>query len=290
MSRLARRIQRAQVPATPDNPPGTWATLFATRNISGLAAWYVANTGHRQTPTLTVGNVQVTTAWLNAQPSANVTQEGGRWIVSRVKADVLRPVANNVTFRDCVVESNGGYHGMVSPVGENPTGIIIEYCTINGQGADWLGIQFPQATEPNQIVVQRCNIMGYRCGIQIIGGLNAIENYVHDLYYDPVDPHVTSMSIRARNVNVLRNWLSDGNSAALAFYNETSPYTNILAEQNIVSTQQAYWEVAYTGNYPPGANTVRFIGNLLERGDFAGGHNFSEVSGNMTWAGSPVLA
>lgn len=97
------------------------------------------------------------------------------------------------------------------------------------------------------------------------------------------------MSIRARNVNVLRNRLADGNSAGLAFYNESTPYTNILAEGNVISTGQAIWEVAYLGSYPPGANTVRLVGNLFDRGALAyGAGNFTEVSGNVNRAGAAV--
>lgn len=267
-----------------------WQALFAARDIPGLEAWYQAYTGHRAAPTRTVPNTLVNSSWLSSNLGNGVTQEGGRWVVSRVRFDGgCRVAANNITFRDVIVESNGGYHGIHSPVGETPTGIIIEHSTLMGEGADWLGVQFPEAVASDTIIVRRCNISGYRVGIQIIGGMNAIENYVHDLYYDPVEPHVTSMSIRARNVNVLRNWMGDGNSAALAFYNESSPYTNILAEGNIFTTSKAIWEVAYLGSYPPGSNTVRLVGNLFERGALAyGAGNFTEVSGNKTFDGATV--
>lgn len=267
-----------------------WQALFTARDIPGLEAWYQAYTGHRAAPTRTVPNTLVNSSWLSSNLGNGVTQEGGRWVVSRVRFDGgCRVAANNITFRDVIVESNGGYHGIHSPVGETPTGIIIEHSTLMGEGADWLGVQFPEAVASDTIIVRRCNISGYRVGIQIIGGMNAVENYVHDLYYDAVDPHVTSMSIRARNVNVLRNWMGDGNSAALAFYNESSPYTNILAEGNIFTTSKAIWEVAYLGSYPPGSNTVRLVGNLFERGALAyGAGNFTEVSGNKTFAGATV--
>ena len=274
-----------------ETPPSTdWSSLFASRNLPGLEAWYVANTGHRALATRSYGNELIDATWLaNNSGNGNVWFADGRWVIERISATGLRVVANNVTIRDCLVQAGGGYHGIVAPVGEDPTGIIIEHCTLDGQAADWLGVQFPEASAANQIIVRRCNITGFRCGIQIIGGIVAEENWIHDLYYDAVDPHVTSISIRARNVTVRRNRLADGNSAALAFYNETSPYTNIRAEQNIISTNQAIWEVAYLGSYPAGANTVEFIDNLFERGALAyQAGNFSSVSGNSTINGTPV--
>ena len=271
--------------------PSAWADLFDARDFDGLDQWYADNTGRRVLPTKTFGNVLIDSAWLSSnQDGANVLQEGGRWVIQRTLfSGGCRVKADNITFRDVTVESNGGYHGIHSPVDAFPTGIRIEHSTLIGGGSDWLGVQFPEATEVDQINVYRCDISGYRVGIQIIGGMNAVENWVHDLYYDPVEPHVTSMSIRARNVNVLRNRLSDGNSAGLAFYNESTPYTNILAEGNVISTGQAIWEVAYLGSYPPGANTVRLVGNLFDRGALAyGAGNFTEVSGNVNRAGAAV--
>lgn len=269
----------------------TWDALYAARDRAGFDAWYPAHTGATLTPTATfTGDQYVDAGWLTGMADGvHVHQEAGRWVVERVHASQFRVVADNITFRQCVVEPGGGYHGITSPVGENPSGIIIEDCTLNGQGADWLGVQFPEATEPDQVIVRRCNITSFRVGIQIMGGLTAEYNWVHDLFYSGVDAHDTSMSIRSRNVTVRRNRLADGNSAALAFYNENSPYTNILAQENIISTPQAIWEVAYLGSYPPGSNTVRLVGNLFDRGALAyADGNFTEVSGNYTFAGTPV--
>ena len=277
----------------PDNTPapGTdWLEAFTARNVAGLDAWYAANTGHRHATTRNHDDGVIDAAWLASKNgNGNVSFTSGRWVIERMRASNFRVSANNVTFRDCLIYAGGGYHGISAYYGTNPSGIIIEHCTINGQGADWLGIQFWDATMANQIMVQRSNITGFRCGIQIVGGFTAEENWVHDLYYDPVDPHVTSMSIRGRNVTLRRNRLADGNSSALAFYNETSPYTNIRAEQNVISTSHAIYEVTYLGSYPVGANTVELVDNLFQRGALAYQNgNFSRVSGNITLAGNPV--
>jgi len=274
-------------PALPPDE-ADWEQLFADRDLVGLDGWYEGYTGARYTPTRAHDDGVVDDAWLASnEGNGNVSLVGGQWLVERMSAGNFRVAASNVTFRDCVISSGGNFHGFSNYIGENPSGIVIEHCTIDGQAADWLGITFGSATEPGQITSRRNNITGYRCGMQIIGGFIAEENWVHDLHYAEPDPHVTGVSIRSRNVLVRRNRIADGNSSALAFYDENTPYTGIVAEENIISTGSSQYEVSYPGTPSVGAD-VSLIGNLFERGSIANGHNFTVKTGNVNLAGDPV--
>lgn len=276
--------------AQPDLPPeeADWEQLFAERDLAGLDDWYEQYTGTRAAPTRAHDDGVVNAAWLaDNEGNGNVSFSEGRWLVERMSAGNFRVEASNVTFRDCTISSGGNYHGFSNYIGENPTGIVIEHCTIDGQGADWLGITFGSATEPDQIVARRNNIIGYRCGIQIIGGFTAEENWVHDLHYAEPDPHVTGISIRSRNVLVKRNRIADGNSSALAFYDENSPYSGIVAQENVISTSSSQYEASYPGTPSVGAS-VSLIDNLFERGSIANGHNFTVKTGNLNLAGESV--
>jgi len=276
--------------------------LFVARDIDGLEEWYIDNAGRQSTAPLIVlaNHLDISLAFLTANNgNGHVSQETGtgRWIVEDYQALDCRIGVNNVTVRNCYFykPTGGGLYGIQALTAQNPnpTGIIIEYCEIDGgTGVPARGVYFANSTEPGQITVRYCNIHNYQLGIGSNGGITAEYCYVHDLYYFE-GGHFTSMSNRGRNCTFRRN-LCMNNTSSMNMYAETTPYTGVLVEENIIRADNALNDISFPDDKPyhtpqPG-ETRRAINNLLWRltgmNNFA---NWTEMSGNIDFAGNPVI-
>lgn len=294
----------------PWNEEDTWSSTFATRDIPGaITSWYEDRVGHD--PDLDYishegSNLVINENWLNSNNgNGRVRFENGRWYVERYRyTATLRIAHHNITFRNMWGDSSGAlYSAQSREVDGNARGIIFENCTFDGNGANDNGatLNFPAAREPNQIVFRFCRFSGYRAGIYCFGGITAEYCQVKDLHYS-TGSHNTGASIRAGNVTLKRNLITDGNSSAISFYPEHGPYTGHLVEENIlwqphddvgpeilIASNREYSELL------PGQSR-RVIGNLFykggnrgENGGF-GSHTylFSEVRDNVDRLGEAV--
>ncbi len=284
-------------PGEPPVDPGDWAGVFASRDINGdIRDWYEVNTGHD--PNLSyqdvAGNLAITDAWLASNNgNGRVWMDGGRWHVERYRTTGTITVnANDVTIINCHVNSTGALYAMRSQT--NCTGLVVEHCTFQGNYASSNGatINFPAATEPDQIIFRYTEFTGWRAGIYCFGGVRAEYCWSHDLMFTETS-HNTGASIRSRNVTLYRCLISDGNSAAISCYAENTPYTGILIQENILRLPEhdTGAEVFIGKEYaiPLPGETRRLIGNLFYRGNIGGTtEGFTEVSGNIDINGNPV--
>lgn len=284
--------------ADPDDDPGDWETAFNSRNFTTLATYFEGITGHN--PALSYatinGNWAITDAWLASNNgNGRVSFANGRWLVERYHVlGTARINANNVTLRNIHVDgTNGILYGFQSQT--NASGAIVEHSTANGQ---WVSgstaIQFPAATEPDQVQFRFCDFLGFRAGIYCFGGVTAEYCWSHDLHYT-FESHNTGCSVRARNCTIRRCLISDGNSAAISCYAENSPYTGILLQENALRLPEADTgpEVIMAKQYtePQPGETRRLIGNLFYRGNLGGDtFGFTEITGNIDVNGDPVTA
>lgn len=296
MSRTARRFQRAVAPVAPVTS-GDWADVFATRDINGdITDWYLANTGHDTSLAYQeiAGGLTIDAAWLAANNgNGRVWQDGARWHVERYRTTGTITVnADDVTIVNCHVNSSGALYAMRSTT--NCTGLVVEHTTFQGNQANPNGatINFPAATEPDQVVFRYTDFSGWRAGIYCFGGITAEYCYSHDLYFTE-GSHNTGASIRARNCTLYRCLITDGNSAAISCYAENTPYTGILIQENTLRLQESDTgpEVIMAKEYanPLPGETRRLVGNLFYRG-YVGGDTFgfTEISGNIDINGNPV--
>lgn len=298
-----------------------WADVFATRDYDGteparyadstpdgaILDWYRANTGHDAGLTYTehTGTLTLNTAWLEAhEGNGRVSRDGARWLVERYHVTgTIRFAANNITLRNMHHDSTGSLYALQSREADgNAHGIVVEYCTLAGNGANDNGatLNFPAARDENQITIRHCDISGYRAGIYCFGGVVAEYNWVHDLHFSE-GSHNTGASIRGGNVTLRRNLITDGNSSAVSCYPEYGPYTNVLIEENILrlATIDTGPEVLLAQSRPfsvvsPGDTRV-VRGNLFYRGGNIGGGGiggytagFTEISGNIDRFGATV--
>jgi hypothetical protein len=309
-------------PPPPDDDPGGWATAFATRDfpsidgvIQGeLVDWYVGYVGHD--PGLTYqdvsGNLAISDSWLasnlgngrvsygvDAQDPWGRTEE--RWLVERYRTTTgnIRVSANNVTVRNCFADIavTSIFYAAQAVSGSNPSNLLFDHVTFAGNQMETSGasINFPQATEPNQIRFWGCDFSGHRAGIYCFGGVTAEYCYVHDLIYAP-ESHNTGASMRARNNTLRRNLIVDGNSSAVSMYAENSPYTGILVTENALRLNEldtgAEILLGKTYEVPQPGETREVIGNLFYRGNFSSGAlaYTTTLSGNIDINGDPVPA
>lgn len=316
------------VSITPAPPPTTdWYSAFESRDMQGtqpgrepaepigpIRAWYEANTGHDISLSyelLGAGTWTIDLAWLQAREgNGRVSFSGGRWYVERYETPgQIRFATNNVTLTNCYHNSTGALYGVHSPTANNASGIVMDHCTIAGNGMNRNGaaVYFPAARSVDQIIIRHCDISGYRAGIYCIGGITAHYNWSHDLEFsiDPVTgegSHNTASSMRAENNHLFRNLLADGNSSCISYYPENRPYTNCIAEENIlrlpaddlVGTEVLLATGRLASEVLPGEtrilrNNLFYKGNEGEGGGI-GGYiaGFTEISGNINRHGEAV--
>jgi hypothetical protein len=288
------------VNVTAGAPPLTgWDQLFnaVPLNETAIRDWYLVNTGVRTSSLLNMQGQQLTinNTWLNANLAGpHVSQEGGRWIVERIHCRNIRVYVNNVTVRDCLVDTRAnGANSRGLEALEGQSGLVFEHCTLNGGGSIGISQYFPQATEPNQVVLRNMDIFGYRAGLYMIGGETAEYCWVHDLHFSD-GSHNTGGSIRSRNCTIRRCLITDGNSAAVNLYAENTPYTGVLIQENVLRLRESdtgpelgiykTYEVAQPGE------TRRVLGNRFYRGNIGNRNTggFTEWSGNRRFNGTSV--
>lgn len=313
----------------PDDAPTDWATAFASHDMRGtqpardpaepigqIAAWYQANTGHNPalsyiSPTSGTATWTINDAWLAANNgNGRVSFADGRWLVERYElAGMIRVAASNVTLRNIHQNSGGALYGLQSrAVDGSAPGLIMEHSTLNGNyidGSASAAINFPAATDPNQITLRNVEIFGYRAGIYCFAGITAEYCWVHDLFFSE-GSHNTPASIRNGNVWLRRNLLADGNSSAMSFYPEFGPYTNIMVEENVFRLTQSdtgfeviFAEGRATSELLPGQSRI-LRNNIFYKGSQyanpGGGFTascvtgLSEIYGNIDRDGDPVVA
>ncbi|MGC4151483.1 MAG: hypothetical protein QM628_00195 [Propionicimonas sp.] len=286
-----------------DDDPGGWADTFTSRDFTALDTWYAAHTGHNPALDYTTitGNLTITDDWLASNlGNGRATQVAGRWVVERYRVTGSLGVnADNVTLRNCHVDSDGALYGLRSTT--NCHGLIAEHCTLAGNGANDNGaaLNFSAARTPGQITIRFCDISGFRAGLYCFGGVHAEYCWVHDLHFSE-GSHNTGASLRAGNNTLRRNLITDGNSAAISWYPEYGPYTGNLAIENalrlpesdtgpevILAASRAY-------STPEPGDTRRLVDNLFYRGGSGGGGiggmltGFTTIAGNHNRFGNPV--
>lgn len=304
-------IKVGSVPAPEQPSETTWEEAFATRDWDVLDQWFDDNTGHDPATTLTTeAGANITSSWLTSREgNGRVFQENGRWVVSdyRFTAMVLMSTPN-VTLRNCHLDmQNAADTSAIRSNDPTPMGLVVEHCTINGNNLNTsqsdTAIRFLGASAEDQVIIRYCDISGWRAGLYIVaGGVTAEYNWVHDLHYYP-DSHNTSASIRGSNSRVYRCHLTDGNSAALSFYAENTPYTNVGAEE--CTFKSLHWFEVNTGLgkefFEPQEGETRYlINNLFYNGGnyenelgYLGGVGedialFTSMSGNIDRFGDPI--
>jgi hypothetical protein len=287
---------------TPPNPAG-WAELFhaVPLNEAAITDWFRANTGHRTNDlwNRSTEKCNITDEWLSANLAGPyVDRADGRWFVERLHCRNVEIYVSNVTLTDILVTGNANganLRGLTALGGQ--TGIVAEHVTLDGGGvvggSTGISVYFPQATEPNQVVLRNVDTSGYRAGFYLIGGVTVEYGWSHDLYFSD-GSHNTGASIRSRNSVIRRSLITDGNSAAVNLYAENTPYTGVLIQENVLRLRESdtgpelgiykEYEIAQPGE------TRRVIGNRFYRGNIGNrnGGGFTEWVGNTRFDGTPV--
>lgn len=306
----------------PFSPTLDWQTAFTSRDMSGtqpardatepvgaIRAWYQANTGHDPSldyEVLPAGTWTIDTDWLVANYGlGRVTFDGARWHVERFETPgTIRFAADNVTLSNCYQNSAGALYGLQSrTLDGNATGIVVEHSTIAGNASNDNGaaLNFPDASSAGQITLRHCDISGYRAGIYCFGGVTAEYCWVHDLHFSE-GSHNTGASMRGGNNHLYRNLIADGNSSAISWYPEVGPYTNNVAEENVLRLANADTgpEVILAAGRPfsevsPGdtrtlRNNLFYRGGNRGEGGGIGGYlaGFTSVTGNVDRLGTAV--
>lgn len=279
----------------PDDLGARWAAALATGDHYGAMTDLMREiTGPRTDDLLDVGGaLTLSDSWLTAnEGNGRVRREDGRWIVEGYRCTNVRFMVSNVTVRDLDVVG-AGWRGLEGRDGE--TGIVVEHFRLDGNGTSNIAIYFPQAREPDEIVLRFGDTSGYRAGYYIFGGVTVEYSWAHDLYFSD-GSHNTGSSIRARNGRLWRCLITDGNSAAVNLYPELErPYTGVSVTECGLRLRESdtgpelgifkIYEVAEPGE------TREVVGNCFYRGNIGNRHGggFTRWEGNWrSIDGAPV--
>jgi len=301
--------------------PTGWQEAVDSGNLPSIILWYQANTGYLTEGFETgdlwghLGEVVVNSAWLTANAGTHVVNAGTHWIVTGLHCQFLQVAVSNVTFRHCYIERNpasglngGNGDGVYVAQTASFTNIVMEYCTLNGGNgdgnpSDWgdvFSYYNPTLTAPPDAFVARyCDGFGYRAGFLSFWGTTTEYCYIHDLYIWG-DSHNTAQSIRGENCRAFRSLLIDGTSAAMSFYPDYSPYTNVEAVECIftrggeLGATHAALEIAFplrgTGFSPPLPGESReLVGNYFREGEVSDIEYFTRTFGNKYLDGTPFM-
>ncbi|MDX1535852.1 MAG: LamG-like jellyroll fold domain-containing protein, partial [Candidatus Spechtbacterales bacterium] len=281
--------------STPTPTPQSWQDAWDSRDQAKIDAWYAANTGYQalgyqesdlwSVPTNghpSYNKTFITQSWLEThEGNGHVSFDpvSGRWLIEAVKFDHIGFTldgVSNVTVRGFYIKNPtfsdtewGGY--AVNAANGGGVNSIIEYGTIDGTNNAAVGFTLSAGDgETNVVIVRNVNIFNFGAGFHAYSGATYEYNWFHDLYYfcnkhgSPSGcSHNTSGSIRGSNTIIRRNHAEDGNSSAISLY-ANDPIDNVLVEENILNTANAYYcfNFARGKTYADSTTRTRMINNI----------------------------
>jgi hypothetical protein len=226
---------------------------------------------------------------MTLRPTGDLTiDDAGTVIDGYDITGVVRVESDDVVIRNSRIRGAGWFSVEVEP---GLTGVVIEYCDIDGQGEQGkqnsMGVMGPATIRGN-------DISQVENGITPASGSVVEGNYVHDLlapgdpHYDgiQIDGNVSDVVIRGNRVHV-----DHPQTAAVMIANTLGPATDISVENNYLAggSYTVYADAQFDGGPIDG---VRFVGNTLERGHWGYASiqgNAPEISGNVdAVSGAPV--
>lgn len=185
--------------------------------------------------------------------------------------------ANNVTVRNCLIEHDST---AVVYVATGRTGVIIEYCDINGlEGTGVKGIWVDGA--PGTII-RYCDISFSEDGIYFFSANNSEirDNYIHSLITAGVDPHHDCLQFDGTGIVIDHNSLIgdvDAN-ACLQFGNNN---VEVTINNNLMRPGAALFPINI--NDTGSVNDITITNNVIEEGTVGG----SPASKYVTWNVNP---
>ncbi|UQR61042.1 right-handed parallel beta-helix repeat-containing protein [Bradyrhizobium sp. C-145] len=173
--------------------------------------------------------------------------------------------AANVTVRNCVIQTNDwfGVHGEQSP------NLTVQNCKIIGGDQTNSGILGNGTFSGNDI--------SHTCiGIQLTDGASTVSgNYIHDLFYDSIQPHYDGITALGGQDHVVieHNTISIpsgyGGTAEVFLDNDFGSVNDVIIRDNLLYGDPAYTiQLVQKANLPGTITNVVVENNYLEKGEY----------------------
>lgn len=172
------------------------------------------------------------TTFTNASGEINTTSDG-QLIQNLNLNGLIRVKHNNVTIRDCKINTDGFFYG-VDTDGISHTGLTVLRCKIfSGSGSHGQGSCILFGSIDNT-TISFCDLSGKENGIFIGGSCNLHDNYIHDLGgVNPVDQHVDGIQgSSASNAIIQHNNIISTDTSCIILQNEGGSFSNCTINNN----------------------------------------------------------
>lgn len=173
-------------------------------------------------------------------------------IENRIITDAIRPEANNITIRNCVI--NAGYYGVFANTADG-AGLIVEDCTIIGGSNCGVLIDGPQ-----NVTIRRCNLSGGADGMKIGGNSVTVQDcYIHDLHHEEGDHNDGIQVSGGTNLQFIHNWIESIDTSCIGMFDNISgTYVGTVVRGNHLSGS----------GYPLYAGGAKSTGMIVEDNEF----------------------
>lgn len=196
--------------------------------------------------------------------------------------------ANNVTLRNCRVTAQPGQFGAVIYVASGKTGVVIEYCDLDG--AEVAGLKGVWVDTSNGVEIGYCDISACEDGIYAFGDdTNIHDNYIHDLVSSSVDPHYDCIQFSGTGILIEHNSLigSADQSSIAQFGNATGPIEATF-NNNLMRPGECLVLLNNDDDHGEDSVEVNVTNNHMQPGLFEAGNPYWTYDVNLpaTWTGN----
>lgn len=199
--------------------------------------------------------------------------------------------ASNVTFKNCRVTAQPGQIGAVVYVASGKTGVVIEYCDLDGDQVQGLkGVWNDESTG----TIIRFNDISF-CEDGIYNSGNDVEirdNYIHDLISAGVDPHHDGIQIAGSWSGVVidhNSIIGSDDANACVQFGGNGVTQSVTINNNLLRPGPVMLVLLNVGGDVTTSMTYHITNNHMEEGALGGGNgyltwNFDDTP--TTWSGN----
>lgn len=284
-------------PEDPPPAPASWQAAIDSQDITQVALWYEAHTGHDGINPDDPEDLPLSAAQLTGSGAGITSQYDGEIIYGKVASSITIS-HNNVKVWRCRVIAPSLYGLRVrqnsSNTGALVTGVEVGFTTFVGDGVNGSNAPImvrPGLTPTTSVHLHHCEIDNFSTGGRFENRCIAEYVYQHDAFHPP-GGHASGIRFMGAHGIARRNLLTDARSSNLGMYLDQGFMHSTTYEENIVGgtiTMPGGRVISPLAN-PSYGMTLGMGDAQLEPYDlkilnnwFYGGYQYGLTSGNIPW-------
>jgi hypothetical protein len=201
--------------------------------------------------------------------------------------------ANNVTLRNCLVTAQPGQVGGVVYVASGKTGVVIEYCDLDG--AQVQGLKGIWCDDSVGTMMRFNDIAHCEDGIYLTNNNHEIrDNYIHDLDATAPDPHHDNIQIGGSGTGIIidhNTLIGAADANAILQFGNAFGNISVTLNHNLMRPGPVMLCLLNLGDSANGNTVVWDVtNNHMEPGHHGAGPQFGYATWNVnpptTWTGN----